>query len=298
MSGRTLRLDGIDPRATLSPLLRLRADPTSRLDQHGFWRAVWTPEGAGTLRVGWDRHGAVEAEAWGPGAGWLLDGLPALLGVEDDLRGFAPGDDRVARLHRRHATLRLTRTGALWNELAMAILEQRVTTPEASRSWSRLVRRFGEPAPGPGGLLAPPAPDVVAASPYWALHPLGIERRRADTLRRVARRADRLWDADGAPPCAVAERLQHIDGVGPWTGATVVALTHGDADAVPIGDAGIPGLVGWALAGERDADDARMLELLEPFAGHRYRVIRLLMAEGLWPPRRAPRAARRPIDDW
>jgi 3-methyladenine DNA glycosylase/8-oxoguanine DNA glycosylase len=298
VSARTLRLDGIDPRATISPLVRLRADPTSRLDHSGFWRAVSTPNGPGTLRLRWDRSGWVEAEAWGPGRVCLLDRVSGLLGVEDDLHGFAPSDPRVARLHHVHATLRLTRTGALWNELAMVVVEQRVSTPEAARSWARLVRRFGEPAPGPGGLLAPPDPEVVAGSPYWAFHPLGVERRRADTLRRAARGVDRLGPIVGSSPEDVAARLQSIDGVGPWTGATVVALTHGDPDAVPVGDAGIPGLVGWALAGERDADDARMLELLEPFRGHRYRVIRLLMAEGRWPPRRAPRAARMPIDDW
>ena len=64
----------------------------------------------------------------------------------------------------------------------------------------------------------------------------------------------------------------------------------GDADAVPVGDWHLPGHVGNALAGEPRADDARMLELLEPFRPHRGRVLRLLVSGVAAPPRRAPRA--------
>ena len=54
----------------------------------------------------------------------------------------------------------------------------------------------------------------------------------------------------------------------------------GDPDAVPTGDLHLPHEVAWALAGEESADDARMLELLEPFRGHRFRLLRLLLAAG------------------
>jgi 3-methyladenine DNA glycosylase/8-oxoguanine DNA glycosylase len=54
----------------------------------------------------------------------------------------------------------------------------------------------------------------------------------------------------------------------------------GDPDAVPVGDLHLPRLVARALAGERDADDRRMLELLAPYGGHRFRLVRLLLAEG------------------
>jgi 3-methyladenine DNA glycosylase/8-oxoguanine DNA glycosylase len=59
----------------------------------------------------------------------------------------------------------------------------------------------------------------------------------------------------------------------------------GDPDAVPVGDLHLPHEVGWALAGEPGADDARMLELLDPYRGHRFRVLRLLMAAGRVRPR-------------
>ncbi|MGH2687137.1 MAG: DNA-3-methyladenine glycosylase 2 family protein, partial [Actinomycetota bacterium] len=56
-----------------------------------------------------------------------------------------------------------------------------------------------------------------------------------------------------------------------------------------------PHQVSWALAGEPRGDDARMLELLEPYRGHRGRVVRLIVAAGIGPPRRGPRLATRSI---
>ena len=52
-----------------------------------------------------------------------------------------------------------------------------------------------------------------------------------------------------------------------------------------------------ALTGDRSwcDDDGQMLELLEPFAGHRWRVVCLLAAAGFQPARRAPRRERHRI---
>ena len=66
-----------------------------------------------------------------------------------------------------------------------------------------------------------------------------------------------------------------------------------DPDAVPTGDYGLPHTVAWNLAREPRGSDARMLELLEPFRGHRYRAIRLLLKGGVRAPRRGPRRAPR-----
>ena len=64
-----------------------------------------------------------------------------------------------------------------------------------------------------------------------------------------------------------------------------------------VGDYHLPNLVGSVLAGERGGDDARMLELLEPYRPHRARVIRLIESAGsaLWGARRGPRGAPRPL---
>lgn len=86
-----------------------------------------------------------------------------------------------------------------------------------------------------------------------------------------------------------------LPGLGPWTAAEVALRALGDADAVSVGDYHIPSMVGFALAGERKATDARMLELLAPYRGQRGRVIRLLEEGGVRPPARGPRMSVRSI---
>ena len=55
---------------------------------------------------------------------------------------------------------------------------------------------------------------------------------------------------------------------------------HGDADAWSIGDYHVPRAISHALCGEQ-LDDDGCAELLEPFAGHRYRVELLLGRAGM-----------------
>ena len=62
-----------------------------------------------------------------------------------------------------------------------------------------------------------------------------------------------------------------------------------------MGDYNLPRQVCWVLANERDGDDARMLELLAPYAGQRARVVLLIESVGLRPARRSPRYAPRQI---
>ncbi|HEX5631643.1 MAG TPA: hypothetical protein VFX50_00375, partial [Gemmatimonadales bacterium] len=199
----------------------------------------------------------------------------------------------LRRLQRSHPGLRLPHSGRVFHALLPTILEQKVTGTEAFRSYAALLRAYGEPAPGPGGLLLPPAPEALAGLPYHAFHPLGVERRRADVIRRAATRA--AW-LEGAPDAAEASRrLTALPGIGPWTAAEVVRSAFGDPDAVSVGDYHVPNMVAWALAGEPRADDARMLELLEPYRGQRGRVQRYLEVGRVTAPRYGPRMAPRSI---
>jgi 3-methyladenine DNA glycosylase/8-oxoguanine DNA glycosylase len=302
MPRRTIDLEApLDLRLILGPLFRGRGDPTLRLSSVAAARATRTMDGPATLLVE-VRGTRIEAEAWGPGADRALDGLPALLGLDDDPSGFEPGHHPViADLARRLSRLRLGRTGAILEALVPAILEQRVTGSEAAHAFRALIRGHGEPAPGPVGaaqrLRLPPTPEVLAALPYYAFHPLGVERRRAELVRRVARDARRLEALVDLPGsrvevgAAAAVRLRAYPGIGPWTAAEVTLRALGDPDAVSVGDFHLPNLVAYALAGEPRADDARMLELLEPWRGHRARVVRLLEASGIEAPKYGPRYA-------
>ncbi|WP_411073276.1 DNA-3-methyladenine glycosylase family protein [Streptomyces sp. cmx-4-25] len=282
---------GTDLALTLGPLRRGPADPTYRAARDGsFWRASRTPEGPGTLRVT-ARDGVAEARAWGEGAAWLLDRLPALLGAEDDPAAFAPRHKLLAAVHRRRPGLRLLRTGLVLESLIPSVLEQKVTTDEAYRAWRLLVRKHGEPAPGPApdGMHVMPDARAWSLIPSWEWHRAGVDDKRAATILRVCRVARRMEEAVDMDPAGARRRLELIPGVGPWTSAEVVQRTHGAPDEVTTGDYHLPGIVGWALAGDRTADDAAMLDLLAPYEGQRHRAARLILLSGRIPPRRAPR---------
>jgi 3-methyladenine DNA glycosylase/8-oxoguanine DNA glycosylase len=287
---------------TLHALFKGRGDPSARLSATQLWWACRTPTGPATLHL-CRSGGTVEATGYGPGAEWVTEQADAIVGLHDDVSGFAAlaaADPVVKRAWHDRPGLRMTRTGQLFAHLVPTVLEQKVTGKEAGRAYLRIVRHFGEPAPGPvDGLLLPPDPAAVAATPYWVFHPFGVEQKRADALRRVAAEATRL---EAAPdPATATARLTAIPGIGPWTAAEVVRLGYGDPDAVTVGDYHLPHHVVHALTGapragsrhsrpgELSPADARMLELLEPFRGQRARVCQLLLATAGPAPRYGPR---------
>ncbi|WP_406344198.1 DNA-3-methyladenine glycosylase family protein [Streptomyces sp. NBC_00648] len=289
----------LDLGLVLGPLRRGPADPTFRTTPDGsVWRASRTPDGPGTLRVAL-REGRAEAEAWGPGAEWLLAHLPGLLGDADAPEEFAPRHRLLAESARRRPGLRLTRTGLVLESLIPSILEQKVTADEAYRAWRLLVREYGEPAPGPAGdgmperMYVMPDPRTWALIPSWEWHRAGVDAKRSSTILRAVRVARRLEEAAALPPQEAAARLHLVPGIGPWTSAETLQRAMGAPDLVTVGDLHLPGIIGYALAGDRTADDAAMLELLAPYAGQRHRATRLILLSGRTPPRRAPRMSPR-----
>ncbi|MDP9862786.1 MULTISPECIES: DNA-3-methyladenine glycosylase family protein [Streptosporangium] len=295
MRERRWRSEGpLDLELTLAPHRRGTGDPAWRKTPDGaIWRTSRTPDGPGTLRV-LARHGQVDGAAWGPGAGWLLERLPAMLGADDDLSGFVPGHAVVRDAARRHEGLRIGRTFRVLEALVPAVLEQKVVSTEAWRAWRWLLGRYGEPAPGPApeGMRVFPEPEVWRSIPSWDWHRAGAEAVRARTIVNAVWHADKLEAAEGS---AEADRLlRALPGVGVWTSAEVRQRSHGDADAVSVGDYHLPSLVGWSLTGGK-VDDAEMLRLLAPYRGHRHRVGRLLVLGGERPPARGPRM---PVRDY
>jgi len=292
-----LVLDGpLDLAASLGPLVRGRGDRTIRIASGRAWWATRTADGPATLglAVGGDR---LAAEAWGPGAERLLARVPRMFAAGTGSL-TEDGDRRIAGLARRAPGVRILRTEAVLDSLIAAILEQKVTGGEAHRAWHGLVRRYCEPAPGPPelGLRLLPAPSTLAALPYWAYHVLGLEQRRAELVRAVARRASWFEAIVDLPLPDAYARLRSVPGIGPWTAAEVGVRVLGDVDAVSVGDFHLPNLVAYALAGEPRGDDARMLELLEPFRGRRALVVRLLELSGIRAPRYGPRLSPRRIE--
>ncbi|WP_153744253.1 DNA-3-methyladenine glycosylase [Microbacterium sp. SYP-A9085] len=265
-------------------------DPTMTVAGGVIWRVSRTPLGVATLALRETSPGVVRAAAWGPGSAWALDQVPALCGGGDDPSGFdAAAHPLVADAHRRHPGLRLSRTDLVFDALAIAVLEQKVTGLQAFGAWRRLVTWFGERAPGPTPvpMFAPPTIDGWRAIPSWAWHRAGVEPPQSRTVVAAARRGASVVAAVGAASDRDAP-LTAMPGIGAWTAAEIRIRAFGDPDAVSVGDFHLAHEVGYALTGTRTDDDG-MLRLLAAWPGHRQRVIRLIRISGAREPRRGPR---------
>jgi 3-methyladenine DNA glycosylase/8-oxoguanine DNA glycosylase len=287
---------------TLGILVRGNSDPAVASRPDGFWMAFTTPEGPVTLRLapwGSGDRTAVDARAWGPGSAAALAGIPELLGAGDDWSGFdepafhATLPRMVTEARRRNRAVRLPSTGRIVDSLVPTILEQKVTVIEARRGYRYLMHRYGTPAPGtgtvaPAGLLVPPTPEQWLRIPSWEWHKAGVGPQRSATVMRALRSAVALERLALLPSAAAAAKLQTIPGIGVWTAAEVVQRTHGCPDSIAVGDYHLAAYVGAALTGRR-TDDAGMLALLEPWTGHRQRVVRMLLLSGFRKPTFGPR---------
>jgi 3-methyladenine DNA glycosylase/8-oxoguanine DNA glycosylase len=274
----------------LAPLRQGAGDPTCRGDESGWWLALRTPVGTATLRLV-AVSGAVEATAWGAGAEHAIADVPDLLGARDDRDGFDPTRHPVvAALHHRFPGLRLARAGRVMPFLVPTVLGQKVTGFEQKRAWRNLVLRHGDPAPGPApaGMRVAPAPAVWKRVPSWQWHTAGVGPQRSDTVMRAVAVGEALERTATMDAAEASRRLRTIPGIGVWTAAETVQRSHGDPDAVSVGDFHVSKRVGWALTGAR-VDDDGMLELLEPWRGNRQRVVRLIEAAGIGYERHGPR---------
>jgi 3-methyladenine DNA glycosylase/8-oxoguanine DNA glycosylase len=233
----------------------------------------------------------VRVRAWGPGAGWLLDALPAALGLYDDVSGFDPSEHPLIRESARsNPGFRLGRSGRLMEALVPAILEQKVVILEAHRAWRILLSKFGTepPGPAPTGMRVFPDPRIWRRIPSWEWHRAGVEGVRAETIIRAASVADSLERLLALSHEEADRKLRTIPGIGVWTSAEARQRAAGDPDAVSVGDYHLKNVVGWALAGKDRSSDEEMLALLEPFKGHRHRATRLIgMSRGTGPARAA-----------
>lgn len=282
----------VDLDLVLGPFRRGADDPTARRDADGsWWRATRNEAGPATVHLS-AVDGHVHARGWGPGADQACAHVPSLLGFGDDPSGF-PIDALPDHL-RVHAARVLSRwrvpaSGLVLDALVPAVLEQKVTGVAARRALRSLLREAGEPAPGPRPLRVLPAPAQLVGVPSWTWHAWGVEPFQARTLMAAARLAGRLEECVRLPRESALDRLTAVPGIGRWTAAEVAARALGDPDAVSFGDYHLAAEVVHALTGRRDGDDDAMARLLEPFAGHRYRVQRIVETSGISRPSRGPR---------
>ncbi|MFC5863120.1 DNA-3-methyladenine glycosylase family protein [Acidicapsa dinghuensis] len=257
-------------------------DPTTELHSDCFRKAFFyrgTPAAIEIIRSTKDEKRALVIRTHGDNADELLAETAADLQQEDGYAQFSTSDAGMQRLHRLLPGLRVVRVPWLYDMTCSAILQQRVRTVDAMREWRKIAYRYGTPAPL--GLHAFPSAEVLAAVPQFALESIGIDAKRAKTLLRFAREMRFVSLKPGMDFEQLRQTLLRVAGIGPWTTETVLGYGAGDTDAAIPGDLHLPRIVCYALAGEEDGTDERMMELLEPFRGHRFRIIRLITSAGI-----------------
>jgi 3-methyladenine DNA glycosylase/8-oxoguanine DNA glycosylase len=290
------------------PTTRISVSPSPGSPIACIERATLTPHGPGSIRVTIDENEVLSSDAWGAGAEWLKERVKRLSARHASRVHHSSGEHEpvVARhtVVARHPAVResMRRFGHLllpasdtpYHELLPAILGQRITAAQALTQWKLLCERYGDTAPGPLALRLPPSPERLKSIPSWEFHRLGIEEQRARTLHTAARYAsyiDRTRELEGP---SAREALMRLPGIGIWTAAVTVGVSHGDPDALPVGDFHVKNTVAWALTGRPRGTDEEMLATLAAYAGQRWRVVRLLERAGFAAPRFAPK--RRLLD--
>jgi 3-methyladenine DNA glycosylase/8-oxoguanine DNA glycosylase len=253
-------------------------DPTAESSHDCFRKAFFYRGETAALEFCRDGDG-LRVTAYAADAEALLKETLAGLAQDDLYTSFATEDLGIWRLHRSLPGLRLFRFPWLYDMTCSAILQQRIRTVDAMRDWRRITKRWGSQAPL--GLMAFPKAEVLAMIPAFELRAMDIDLQRAQTLLRFARESQFVPLKAHLDFAGLRQRLLRVVGIGPWTTETVLGYGAGDADAAIPGDLHLPRVVCYALAGEFHGTDERMMELLEPFSGHRFRIIRLLYASGL-----------------
>lgn len=302
----------IDVAANMAPLGRGKGDPTAVTTDGISWLS-FHPATTGPVTIAIVHPvsplhpGAIRYHVWADGDDAAIQAvvqrMPVLLGVDDDaLAGWAAFDDllaqtahllpeQVVEARRRHPGMRLIATGQLVDELFTVVLEQKVTQRQARATWRWLAETYGQPSPAgdPVSKLAPRPETIMEIAP-WQWHAGWVQPFMVQTLKTVASRASALKRLATKPLEEIDKGLNSLPGIGPWTVAETLQRTHGAADYVSVGDYHLAHHVGEALTGQR-TDDAGMLELLEPWAGHRQRIVRLIYASGIRFSRFGPRMA-------
>jgi len=283
----------VDAKLTLKSLRRGRHDPTHREEADGsLWRTALTSTGPATYRIRQHRLDDLDVDAWGPGAGELVENMSAELGAHDHPEEFRPAHPVLERAWSRLPGLRVPHTGRLFEALVPAVLEQRVVGLDAQAAWARLLRAHGTPAPGPAPepMRVMPSPEAWAKIPIWDWRRAGVDLQRSRTVMLTARHAGKLERA-AADPARAYRLMSAMPGVGVWTAAQVGHRALGDADALPLGDFDLGRMTGLALAGRPLADEEVEAFYL-PWRPHRYRVVRVLELTPRAAPRRSHRAPR------
>lgn len=271
-------IEPFDLGATMAQQVLGHFDPTGARNAEAFQKVHLTADGQPVTWLFTRTDDGFRVRVHGTGAAAVLSHFLACFPLADGCDAFDPRHPVLRRAVRLHGGLRLLRVPWAFDVAAGAVLQQRVRWQVAYSDFRRIANRWGTPM---SGCMAFPTARQLAGMTVAAIEAQGIDPKRARALHALARlEAVRPFLAVETDPNRLRLRLRQVRGIGPWTANMIAGYAAGDPDAVPTGDLHLPSLVTAALAGEPEGTDDRMLELLEPYRGQRFRVVRLLSWAG------------------
>ena len=256
-------------------------DPTAELSARKLRKAFAVGDETCVVEVAAD-DGGVTVSADGASAEEVVADVIDAAKTDDGATTFKPDHPLLAKLHRARPGLRLVRVPWRFDVACCAVLQQRVTVREAWQQWQRIAKRYGATA---DGLRVFPSAEKIAHMDSWRFEELGVDPKRTRAMIGLARDVHRRGTFGWKDLARVRKHMHAVRGIGPWTTEMTMGFGYGDPDALPLADLHLPHLVTWALAREAPGSDERMVELLEPVRGHRFRAVRLLLDAGIVVPR-------------
>lgn len=225
----------------------------------------------------------------GPGSEILAPKIFSMFGLHDRPDKFLP-EGTAKRLVEKFRGTHLPVTPVMFSKLVQIVLQQLVSWQDASATWRQIVKRYGQPSDD-SDLIACPTAKKLLTLGYYDLVSCGALPKQARLILKLALQADRIERLAQTDRDKLGRWLLSVPGVGPWTVDYVLGFALGEPDVVIRGDFAIPDYVSWFLIRQPMSSDQQMAELLQPFVGHRFRLVHLIMQSGVKPPRRGPRAA-------
>lgn len=265
-----------DLAATTSGMRFGLRDPTARIEGSSLIKAAHSPDGPVTL---WVRHrsqdGTLEVELAGSGSAWVEARIRAILGLEDRPSELVTDHPRLRAAQKRATGMRLGQVISVGELHVVSVLQQRVKWSEAANAFARITARRAFPAPGTDAVYLPLAASDWRRVPSYEVRAFGVELKRYQAIQ-VAIRAEPHLDAARDDRAKLRALMMSLRGTGVWTTEMVLGYGLGDPDAVPLGDVHLPHEVSKFFEGIPHGSDERMVELLAPWAGQRFRVLRLI----------------------
>jgi len=145
-------------------------------------------------------------------------------------------DPILASLTARFPGVRVPGAWSPFETAVRAILGQQISVAGATTLAGRIVDRYGERVAADSDVgvthLFPSPERLVRAR----VETLGLTKARARAIRVLARASAEGALAPGAELEEILERLESLDGIGPWTAHYVAMRVFGEPDAFPSGD--------------------------------------------------------------